>query len=79
MIQSKAIILLFYRDTLKLGFSVPWPDAMYKLTGQRKFDASAISTYFRPLTDWLIEYREKHNYNRGWKDTSEVIDQFFES
>jgi hypothetical protein len=34
---------------LKLGSSVPWPEAMEKLTGQRKMDTTAILQYFKPL------------------------------
>jgi peptidyl-dipeptidase A len=49
---------------LSMGQSAPWPDALEKLTGTRKMDASAIIDYFRPLMTWL----EKDNEGRtcGW-------------
>jgi peptidyl-dipeptidase A len=49
---------------LKLGSSVPWPEAMEKLTGQRKMDATAILQYFKPLQDWLVE--QNYNELQGW-------------
>lgn len=42
-----------FRRMLELGQSVPWPDALEILTGQRDFDASAIIEYFQPLMQWL--------------------------
>ena len=55
---------VFYSDMLKLGSSVPWPEAMEKLTGRRKMDAGPLLEYFKPLLDWL----EKENYHerQGW-------------
>lgn len=44
---------LQFRDVLQLGSSIPWQDAMERLTGQRKMSASAILEYFKPLIDWL--------------------------
>ena len=80
--ESKSVII-FCRDTLELGSSVHWPEAMKKLTGQKKFDASAISTYFRPLMDWLKNYRKPdgapERYQRGWKDKSDVLKDCFTS
>jgi peptidyl-dipeptidase A len=43
------------RDTLAMGQSKPWPDALESLTGQRQMDASAIRDYFAPLQKWLDE------------------------
>ncbi|MET0620071.1 MAG: M2 family metallopeptidase [Thermoanaerobaculia bacterium] len=43
------------RDTLALGQSRPWPDALEALTGQRQMDASALRDYFAPLQKWLDE------------------------
>ena len=65
------------RETLELGSSVQWPEAMKKLTGQEKFDATAISTYFRPLMKWLKDYRQREGYHRGWKDESDVLRECF--
>jgi peptidyl-dipeptidase A len=42
-------------DTLAMGQSRPWPDALETLTGQRDIDASAIRDYFAPLQKWLDE------------------------
>ncbi|XP_052094708.1 uncharacterized protein LOC127730371 [Mytilus californianus] len=60
-------------DMLKLGSSVSWPEAMEKLTGQRKMDVGPILEYFQPLQDWL----EKQNYNQrpGWSQACPVDDQ----
>ncbi|HEV2321012.1 MAG TPA: M2 family metallopeptidase, partial [Gammaproteobacteria bacterium] len=40
-------------ETLALGASKPWQDAMQTLTGERQADASAILDYFAPLKAWL--------------------------
>jgi len=45
-------------DMLSLGSSVPWPDAMEKITGQRKMDAAPLIKYFEPLTTWLKKQNE---------------------
>ncbi len=49
---------------LALGSSQPWPVAMEALTGSRQMDASALLSYFEPLSKWL----EKENTGRkcGW-------------
>jgi peptidyl-dipeptidase A len=41
------------RQTLEMGASRPWPDALEALTGQRQMDATAIADYFQPLKTWL--------------------------
>ena len=38
---------------LEAGQSEPWPETLYKLTGSRQLDASAITEYFAPLKTWL--------------------------
>ena len=43
------------QDTLAMGQSRPWPDALDALTGQRQMDATAIRDYFAPLQKWLDE------------------------
>jgi peptidyl-dipeptidase A len=55
-----------FREMLALGRSKPWQDALEKLTGQRRMDASALLEYFRPLLQWL----EENNRGRacGWGD-----------
>jgi peptidyl-dipeptidase A len=40
---------------LAAGQSEPWPETLYKLTGSRELDASAITEYFAPLKAWLDE------------------------
>lgn len=55
---------LFFREILKLGSSLPWQDAMQRLTGQRKMSAGAILDYFRPLIDWLKV--QNRNEKAGW-------------
>ncbi len=42
-------------DTLSMGASRPWPDALEALTGQREMDAAAMADYFAPLKSWLDE------------------------
>jgi peptidyl-dipeptidase A len=42
-------------ETLKLGASQPWQDALEKLAGIRQMDGSAVRAYFKPLEEWLIE------------------------
>jgi peptidyl-dipeptidase A len=42
-----------FADMLQLGASLPWQDALEKLTGSRQMDAAAIGEYFQPLSAWL--------------------------
>jgi peptidyl-dipeptidase A len=53
-----------YADMLAHGASEPWQDAMQRLTGARRIDASAITEYFRPLMGWLSE--QNKNRQCGW-------------
>ncbi len=52
------------RAMLELGASVPWPDALEKLTGTRTMDAAPLVEYFAPL----VAYLEAQNEGRscGW-------------
>ncbi|ESO94197.1 hypothetical protein LOTGIDRAFT_118685, partial [Lottia gigantea] len=61
--QSKAAGKLL-GDMLSLGASKPWPEAMEKITGQRKMDAQPLLDYFQPLMKWL----QKQNLDErpGW-------------
>jgi peptidyl-dipeptidase A len=43
------------RQTLEMGASRPWPEAMEALTGHRQMDAGALLDYFAPLRTWLDE------------------------
>jgi peptidyl-dipeptidase A len=45
-------------ETLQMGQSRPWPDALEALTGQRQMDATAIREYFAPLEEWLDKQNE---------------------
>ena len=40
---------------MALGASVPWPNALATLSGERQMDASALLEYFAPLSAWLKE------------------------
>lgn len=56
---------------LSLGRSEPWPEAMFAITGQRQFDASAIIDYFRNLQTWLqmdnMDAQKKNDMDKpGW-------------
>jgi peptidyl-dipeptidase A len=51
-------------DTLAMGSSRPWPEALEKLTGQKTMDGSAIRAYFAPLEKWLEE--QNRNKPVGW-------------
>jgi peptidyl-dipeptidase A len=51
-------------EMLEMGASRPWPEALEKLTGQRKIDATAIRDYFAPLKAWLDE--QNKGQPSGW-------------
>lgn len=42
-----------YQAMLSMGQSRPWPEALKKVAGEEKMDASAILDYFAPLKVWL--------------------------
>ena len=52
------------RAMLELGASVPWPDALEALTGERRMDARGLLDYFAPLERWLRE--ETRHLPTGW-------------
>lgn len=54
------------RRSLALGASVPWPDVMQVMTGQRAMDAGPLLEYFQPLYDWLRRQNEGHDVT--WDD-----------
>ncbi|XP_069337702.1 angiotensin-converting enzyme isoform X3 [Eulemur rufifrons] len=56
----------YIRDTMKLGFSKPWPEAMKLITGQPNMSASAMMNYFKPLLDWLVTENGRHGEKLGW-------------
>merc|ERR1711970_954039 len=54
------------RGMLKMGASRPWPEAMEKMTGQRKMSTEALMEYFAPLEVWLRNENEKSGVEVGW-------------
>ena len=60
-------ITMYYREMLAAGRSRPWPQTLYRLTGEREMTASAMLDYFAPLQDWLLKYRLQKGYTLGWK------------
>jgi peptidyl-dipeptidase A len=52
------------RETLEMGASRPWADALEALTGQREMDASAMADYYAPLKAWLDE--QNQGQPSGW-------------
>jgi peptidyl-dipeptidase A len=52
------------QETMALGASRPWPDALEALTGSRQMDATAIADYFAPLKSWLDEQNAAQT--SGW-------------
>lgn len=55
---------------LELGKSVPWPEAMRKLTNTSQIDTAAILNYFKPLHDWLVGENKRLQNRVGWSDAS---------
>ncbi|XP_053870375.1 angiotensin-converting enzyme isoform X2 [Malaclemys terrapin pileata] len=55
-------------NAMKLGFSKPWPEAMQLITGQPNMSADALMTYFKPLTDWLIQENTRTRETLGWPE-----------
>jgi len=53
---------------LSMGSSKPWPEAMEKITGQQRMDASALRQYFKPLEDWLKAKNKEMGETPGWSE-----------
>ncbi|XP_077996678.1 angiotensin-converting enzyme-like [Glandiceps talaboti] len=53
-------------DMLSLGESLPWPDAMEKITGNREMSVEPLKKYFQPLTEWLENMNEMEGNIVGW-------------
>lgn len=49
---------------LAMGQSKPWQDAMRRMTGQDRIDASPMMEYFQPLLTWLKEQNKGEKI--GW-------------
>ncbi|KAF0306254.1 Angiotensin-converting enzyme [Amphibalanus amphitrite] len=58
---------------MRLGHSVPWPDALEAITGQRAMDASPLREYFRPLEEWLTKENERTGETVGWKSGTYIF------
>jgi peptidyl-dipeptidase A len=53
---------------LAMGASRPWPEAISTLSGETRFDATAIIDYFAPLKAWLDE--QNRGAQSGWTTTN---------
>ena len=49
---------------LKMGASMPWPDALEAFTGERQMNGTAMVEYFAPLMKWLEE--QNKGEKAGW-------------
>ncbi|KAK3712055.1 hypothetical protein RRG08_045043 [Elysia crispata] len=54
-----------FKSMLQLGSSLPWPEAMERMTGQRHMDAGPLVEYFEPLLDFL---RKENGEDYGWEE-----------
>jgi len=52
---------------LAYGRSKPWPDILEEFTGSPNISTDSLKQYFKPLTAWLKEFRDKEKYPLGWK------------
>ncbi|XP_035972038.1 angiotensin-converting enzyme-like protein Ace3 [Halichoerus grypus] len=57
-------------DILKLGSSKPWPEVLQKITGQTEVSTKALTTYFKPLLNWLVTENVRQGEILGWPDFS---------
>ena len=55
---------------LKLGSSVPWEDALEKVTGSREMSSASLVRYFQPLLTFLNEENQRNGETIGWPDYS---------
>ncbi|XP_068081855.1 angiotensin-converting enzyme [Anabrus simplex] len=51
---------------MELGSSVPWQEALYLVTGERRMNGSAIREYFAPLEEWLRQENLRTQEFVGW-------------
>uniref|UniRef100_A0A8C4RH50 Angiotensin-converting enzyme n=1 Tax=Erpetoichthys calabaricus TaxID=27687 RepID=A0A8C4RH50_ERPCA len=54
------------KNMLELGKSKPWTEALQRITGETRMNATALLDYFRPLEDWLKKDNELNNRYVGW-------------
>ncbi len=53
-----------FNKMLEMGQSMPWPDALQTMTGERQIDGNALLEYFAPLKKWLDE--QNKGQKMGW-------------
>ena len=53
-------------EMLKLGSSLPWPDALEKLTGTREMSVKPLLSFFKPLRKWLEKTNAENGDQPGW-------------
>ena len=51
-------------ETLEMGMSREWPDALERLTGERRMESKGLLEYFAPLQRWLDE--QNRSAPVGW-------------
>ena len=54
------------KKMLSMGASRPWPEAMEKMTGQRKMSTKAMREYFEPLEVWLRNENKRSGVEIGF-------------
>ena len=59
-----------FAEMMSAGASQPWQDTLEKLTGTRDIDASAITEYFQPLSEWLAQ--ENKGQDCSWQADAPV-------
>ena len=55
-------------NMLELGSSLPWQDALEKLTGTRDMSVKSLSKFFEPLKTWLEEANAINGDKPGWNN-----------
>ncbi|HEX8242183.1 MAG TPA: M2 family metallopeptidase [Longimicrobium sp.] len=53
-----------FNEMLEAGQSRPWQETLYRMTGERRMDGTALLEYFAPLKDWLD--RQNAGKPVGW-------------
>lgn len=53
---------------LELGSSLPWQDALEKLTGTREMSVKSFLKFFEPLENWLEEANAINGDKPGWSN-----------
>ena len=53
-------------NMLKLGSSLPWTDALEKLTGTREMSVGPLLSFFEPLKRWLEKTNKINGDEPGW-------------